>query len=103
MNNVVKSPALWRMAGFIPHHQQQWQERETPPDFERFERALHDPVMAVERDLLADELKRYDVTADGITVEGVSYRPTVESTQTYMSAAGPITVLRHLYRPAGRG
>ena len=84
-------------------YQQQWQDRESPPDFERFERELHDHVMAVERDLLADELKRYDVTADEVTVEGVSYRPTVESTQTYMSTAGPITVWRHLYRPAGRG
>lgn len=103
ISDVVQTPALWRLAGFIRQHHQQWQECEPPPDFERFERELHDHVMAVEGDLLADELKRYDVTADEITVEGVSYRPTVESTQTYMSAAGPITVSRHLYRPTGRG
>jgi hypothetical protein len=103
MSDVVQTPALWRLAGFIRQHQQQWQERESPADFERFACTLHDHVMAVERDLRADELKRYDVTADEITVEGVSYRPTVESTQTYMSTAGAITVSRHLYRPAGRG
>jgi hypothetical protein len=103
IDDVVQTPSLWRLAGFIRQHQQQWQERESPPDFERFERELHDHVMAVERDLLADELKRDDVTADEVTGEGVSYRPTVESTQTYMSTAGPITVSRHLYRPAGRG
>jgi hypothetical protein len=103
MSDVVQTPALWRLAGFIRQHQQQWQERESPADFERFACTLHDHVMAVERDLRADELKRYDVTADEITVEGVSYRPTVESTQTYMSTAGAITVSRHLYGPAGRG
>src|ERR687895_51166 len=90
IDDVVQTPSLWRLAGFIRPHQQQWQERESPPDFERFERELHDHVMAVERDLLADELKCYDVTADEVTVEGVSYRPTVESTQTYMSTAGAL-------------
>jgi hypothetical protein len=58
--------------------------------------------MAVERDLLADERSRDDVAADEVTVEGVSYRRSLESTQTSISAAGPITVRRHLYRPAGR-
>jgi hypothetical protein len=52
--------------------------------------------MAVARDLLADELGRYDVTADEVTGEGVSYRRSLESPQTYVSAAGPITVTRHL-------
>jgi hypothetical protein len=62
-------------AGSIHHeHQEPWQQSEFPPDLERFERELHDHVMAVERDLLADELGRYDVTADEVTVEGVSYR-----------------------------
>jgi hypothetical protein len=58
--------------------------------------------MAVERDLWADELSRDDVTADAGTVEGVSSRRRLESTQTSISAAGPITGSRHLYRPAGR-
>ena len=103
ISDAVQTPTLWRLAGFIRHQQQHGQERETPPDFERFERALHEHVMALERDLLTDELKRYDVTADEISVEGVSYRPSVESTQTYMSAAGALEVSRHLYRPSGRG
>src|SRR6266571_1449672 len=58
--------------------------------------------MAVERDLLADARRRYDVAADDVTVEGVSARRSLESTPTSISAAGPITVRRHLYRPAGR-
>jgi hypothetical protein len=102
MSDVLQTPALWRLAQFIRQHQEQWQQSEPPPDLERFEREVHDHVMAVERDLLADELGRYDVTADEVTVEGVSYRRSLESPQTYVSAAGPITVTRHLYRPAGR-
>jgi len=102
MSDVLQPPSLWRLAQCVRQHQDQWQQSEAPPDLERFERALHDHVMAVERDLLADALSRYDVAADEVTVEGVSYRRSLESTQTYISAAGPITVSRHLYRPAGR-
>jgi len=102
ISDVLQTPSLWRLAQFVRQHQDQWQQSEAPPDLERFERALHDHVMAVERDLLADELRRYDVAADEVTVEGVSYRRSLESTQAYLSAAGPITVSRHLYRPAGR-
>jgi hypothetical protein len=102
MSDVLQTPALWRLAQYIREHQEPWQQSEFPPDLERFERELHEHVMAVERDLLADELGRYAVTADEVTVEGVSYRRSLESSQTYVSAAGPITVTRHLYRPAGR-
>ena len=102
MSDVLQTPSLWRLAQFVRQPQDQWQPSEAPPDLERFERALHDQVMAVERDLLADALSRYDVAADEVTVEGVSDRRSLESTQTYLSAAGPITVSRHLYRPAGR-
>ena len=102
IRDVLQTPSLWRLAQFVRQHQDQWQQSEAPPDLERFERELHEHVMAVERDLLADALRRYDVAADEVTVEGVSYRRSLESTQTYISAAGPITVSRHLYRPAGR-
>jgi hypothetical protein len=102
ISDVLQTPALWRLAQFIRQHQEQWQQSEPPPDLERFERELHDHVMAVARDLLADERGRYDVTADEVTVEGVSSRRSLESPQTYVSAAGPITGTRPLYRPAGR-
>jgi hypothetical protein len=64
---------------------------------------LHEHIMAVERELLTKELSRYDVTGKQIEVDGVAYRYTVTSSETYMSAAGQITVTRHLYRPSGRG
>ena len=37
ISDIVQPPALWRLAACSRHHQQQWQEREAPPDFERFE------------------------------------------------------------------
>lgn len=98
----LQTPALARLAQFIRHHREEWAEAEEAPDLERFEHELHAHVMAVERDLLAEELSRYDVRADEVTIDGRPYRQSLVSTETYLSAAGPVLVLRHLYRPAGR-
>lgn len=99
---VLKSPALAALGQFVLDWHKQW-DAGTPPDFERFERELHQQIMAVERECLEDELARYDVSADEIEVAGVVYRPALCSPETYLSAAGPLTVTRHLYRPSGRG
>jgi hypothetical protein len=98
---LLQSAALQRLGQFVRQHRQQWAQG--TPEFEQFERELHEQVLALERDLLAEELTQYDVTAEEIEVEGVTYRPTLTSPETYLSAAGPVTVTRHLYRPAGRG
>jgi hypothetical protein len=58
--------------------------------------------MNLERECSAEELARYDVTAERVEVQGVSYHPVLEAAETYLSAAGPVRVERHLYRPAGR-
>jgi len=98
---ILQSPTLQRLGQFVHDHAQQWAQG--TPDLEQFERELHEQVMALERELLAEELARYDVTAEQVEVEGVTYRPTLTSPETYMSAAGAVPVTRHLYRPAGRG
>jgi hypothetical protein len=100
-NSILRSPAMERLGQFVQDWRSQWAD--TAPDFERFERELHEQVMTVERELLAEELARYDVTAEQIEVEGVVYRQALTSSETYLSAAGPITLARHLYRPSGRG
>jgi hypothetical protein len=102
ITDILQTPALWRLAQFIQQHRQQWQQAREAPDLERFEQELHDQVMAVERDVLADELSRYDVIADEVTVNGMVYHRSLGSPETYLSAAGPVTVRRQLYRPAGR-
>jgi hypothetical protein len=99
--SFLHSAAIERLGQFVL----EWQAQRPngTPDFERFERELHERIMAVERELLKEELAHYDVTAKQIEVDGVVYRYTVTSSETYQSAAGNITVTRNLYRPAGRG
>ncbi len=101
-NDNLTSPALERLGQFV----RQQRPPETPQadvaKFEVFERELHQHMMALERELIAAELARYDIEAEAVEVEGTVYRYTLTSSETYLSAAGPVTVERHLYRPAGR-
>jgi hypothetical protein len=97
--HLLESPALQRLGQFVREHERGWQS--TPPSFEQFERAVHDQVMELERELLAAELARYEVDAEQIEVEGVRYHPVWIDTETYLTAAGEVQVERHLYRPAG--
>lgn len=97
---VLQSPASQRLQEFLRARQEVWQQG--VPEFEQFERELHEQIMNLERECLAQELARYDVTAERIEVGGVSYQPVLQATETYLSSAGPVRVERHLYRPAGR-
>lgn len=98
--SLVKSLALRQLAEFLCEHGQEWAHQ--MPDLETFERGLHAHLLAVERELMAEELGHYDVVAEQITVNGVVYRPSMEQTETYLTSAGEVVVKRHLYRPAGR-
>jgi hypothetical protein len=96
----LQSPASQRLRDFLRARRQVWQQG--VPEFEQFERELHEHLMNLERECIAAELARYDVTAERIEVGGVSYQPVLQAAETYLSAAGPVRVERHLYRPAGR-
>jgi len=67
-------------------------------DFEKFERDLHAQIMAVERDIVAEELAKADVDRGSVQIEGTLYRRVLRSTQTYQTAAGPVHVERTLYK-----
>ena len=95
----LESPALRRLGQFVRARQQVWQGG--TPNFEQFERELHEQVMALERELLTVELASYDVDAEQIEVGGIAYHPVWVDTETYLTAAGEVCVERHLYRPAG--
>jgi hypothetical protein len=97
----LQSPAFEGLRQFVLDWDEHWATG--TPDFEQFEHELHARMMAIEREMLAEELSRYDVTAKQIEVEGVRYRPTLTSTQTYLTSAGEVTVRRNLYCPSGRG
>jgi hypothetical protein len=100
-NPILRSAAIEQLCQFVLEWQTQW--KTSTPDFERFEHELHEKMMAIEREILTEELARYDIDAEQIEVGGVMHRQALTSSETYLSAAGPITVERHLYRPAGRG
>lgn len=73
-------------------------ERTPVHDFERFEGELHQIVAAAERALLAHELEQHDVNRPAVTIAGQRHHRVLRSPATYISAAGPITVVRTLYR-----
>jgi hypothetical protein len=70
-------------------------------DFERFEREVHALFIAAEREVLAEELAALDVDLPHVYIGGVCHHRVLRGTETYLSAVGPLTVARTLYR-AGR-
>ncbi len=55
--------------------------------------------MALECELVREELSRYDVSAAEIEVAGQVYRGGISLPESYLSAAGMVNVQRHLYYP----
>lgn len=98
---LMNSPGGRQLRQFVQEH---LGDSLTKGDFASFERGLHAAVTALERDLLQEELQKYNVSARRIEVEGVEYRNVLSSqTETYLSAAGPITVERDLFARSGGG
>lgn len=76
----LQSPASQRLRDFLRARQQAWQQG--VPEFEQFERELHEQIMNLERECVAEELARYDVAAERIEVGGVSYQPVLQAAET---------------------
>ena len=97
----LHSAAAKQLAELIQNRRQKWagQQAELPGenDFEDYEQELHKLIMLLECELVQEELSRYDVTAEEITVEKKTYRRGRRSSETYLTAAGCVTVARHLY------
>lgn len=78
--------------------------REEPGSFEEFERELGARMRAMESELKATQLAMYDVDAQVIRVGNREFRRCLEKEpKTYLSASGPVTVARNLFRPSGGG
>lgn len=69
-----------------------------PGWFEEVETELHKRMVEIERDLTAEIIAAHDVDAPAIEIEGKLHRRVLRSAQTYMTAAGPVTAERWLYR-----
>jgi hypothetical protein len=95
-NSILQSKAIQRLQDFV----QEWrtQTAEEMPGFEEIEQKMHEHILALERELLAEELVCYDVTATEIEIDQVSYQRGLSSPETYLTPAGPVTVSRSLYR-----
>ena len=73
-------------------------KRTGPKDFAEFERKLHERVMEVEREVIGEALSEADIDAPAVTIEGRVHRKVLRSSETYMTAAGPVRVERTLYK-----
>jgi len=86
---------------FLLQREGQWHTDEETPAFASFECDLHERLMALERELLAAELGRYDVSGKEVEVGGERYRQVMSSGKNYLTTAGEVRVERHLYRRVG--
>ena len=97
---VTPEKAFDRLQAFLAERRS---SKEPCGDMECLERELHEYVVAVEREGLAEELARLDVDLPAVTIEGEVYRQVVRCEETYTSAAGSVRVMRSLYRRLGEG
>ena len=91
--------ALKDLLKFIDEHRRGGCSHEE--DFEDFERELRRRFSEAEREVVGEELARLDVTLPEIVIEGIRHRRVVSGYGEYMTAAGPVKVLRHRYRAVG--
>jgi hypothetical protein len=88
--------ALGGVQAFVNDHRMRW--KTMPGGFAGFEKGLHERVQAYERELLAEEMAAADLDAEAVEVDGIAYRRVIRCEETYMTAAGPVRVLRTLYK-----
>lgn len=98
----LHSPAAQRLTDFVQKRREKWAAKidlSSADNFENFEQELHVLVMALECEFVGEELGRYDTTAKEVEINGKVYRKSVNLPEVYLSAAGQISVERHLYYP----
>jgi hypothetical protein len=69
-----------------------------PGDFNRFERELAERLREAGREALQEELRKADLDAEAVVIEGLQHRRVLRGTETYMTTMGPVTVERTLYK-----
>jgi hypothetical protein len=103
-DTFLHSPSGQRLFEFVQERREKWAMQTDWPKvdtFESFEQDLHRLVMALECELVSEELSRYDMAAQEIEAEGKVYRRGIRLPETYLTAAGRVSVERHLYSPVG--
>src|SRR6476660_1143001 len=88
-------PALERLLAALA------KQRDKPFSADRFnqcEAELGERLRELGREALAQELKKADVDADSVLIDGVLHRRVLRGTETYMTTMGPVEVERTLYK-----
>lgn len=69
-----------------------------PGEFAAFEKGLHAKVMEFEREMLAEEMATADVDVEAVAIDGATCRQVERCEDVYFTAAGPVRVMRTLYK-----
>jgi hypothetical protein len=85
------------LAGLIAFLEERRQASKPVEDFESFEREARRRFAAAQAEFVAEELARFDIDVPAVLIGGVPHRRVLRCEQTYMTAAGPVTVERTLY------
>jgi len=92
--SASKSPAWDRLEQFIEARRS---ARQPVADLEAFEKELHAMCALAEAEAVGEELSRFDVALPTVTIDRVMHRQVLRCEQSYMTAAGPVAVMRTLY------
>ncbi len=92
----TRSDRVAEIMGFVDA--QRMQKDLKPGWFEEVEAELREKMLELERDLTAEVMAAHDVDAAALEIDGKVHRRVLRAAQTYMTAAGPVTVERWLYR-----
>jgi hypothetical protein len=91
-----REAALEKLREFVETHRMK--DKVGPQAFADFERELHRRFLEAERDVIADEMARFDVDADAVLIDGKVHRRVLRQTQTYETSAGEVALERTLYK-----
>jgi hypothetical protein len=92
----ARAMALEKLREFVDTHGMK--EKVGPQAFADFERELHRRFLEAERDVIADEMSRFDTEADAVVIAGKVHRRVLRQKQTYETSAGEVVVERTLYK-----
>lgn len=91
-----RADPLERLRAFLDTHRMK--EKMGPGAFAEFERELHERMLELKRDVIAAEMKRLDIDAPAVVIDGKVHRRVLRQSQSYMTSAGEVVVERTLYK-----
>ena len=72
-------------------------------DFNQLEKQVAQLFNQAQREVLATLLEEYDIDLPQFDCDGHTYKQAIKNTKRYMTAAGEVSIARHLYRNKRNG